>query len=275
MRIRVSHDTIYRYDVAPNGVIQTLRLTPRNHEGQYVVDWRIDVSADCRLQVHEDAFGNIAHAFTTEGPSAELRVLVEGEVETQITHGVVRGAVERFPPSLYLRETPLTRADAAITEFARDGGGPNGGDVLAMLHRLLERVHGEIAYDTDPTHAGTTAAEAFALRRGVCQDLTHIFIAAARSLGTPARYVGGYFHRSDGVVEQEAGHAWAEAFVPDFGWIAFDPANGICTTDAHVRVAVGLDYLGAAPVRGTRYGGSGEHMSVTVLVEQAAQQIQN
>ena len=127
---------------------------------------------------------------------------------------------------------------------------------------------------TRPTPA-TTAAEAFALRRGVCQDLTHIFIAAARSLAFPARYVGGYFHRADGVTHQEAGHAWAEAFVPDLGWVAFDPTNGICATDAHVRVAVGLDYLGAAPVRGTRYGGSGETLAVTVHVEQAAWQMQN
>ena len=92
----------------------------------------------------------------------------------------------------------------------------------------------------------------------MCQDLSHIFIAAARSLGVPARYIGGHFHRNDGVTEQEAGHAWAEAFVPDLGWVAFDPTNGISATDAHVRVAVGLDYLGAAPVRGTRQGGGAE-----------------
>ena len=104
----------------------------------------------------------------------------------------------------------------------------------------------------------TTAAEAFALKRGVCQDLTHVFIAAARHLGVPARYVGGYFHRADGVTQQDAGHAWAEAHVPALGWVAFDPANGICATDAHVRVAVGLDYLGAAPVRGARRGGGNE-----------------
>ena len=107
-------------------------------------------------------------------------------------------------------------------------------------------------YDTNPTHTTTTATEAFALKRGVCQDLTHVFIAAARYLDIPARYVGGYFHRADGIVQQDAGHAWAEAYVPAIGWVAFDPASGICATDAHVRVAAGLDYLGAAPVRGAR-----------------------
>lgn len=275
MRIRISHETRYRYDVAPTGIFQMLRLTPRNHDGQYVVNWRIDVSADCRLDAHEDAFGNVVHAFTAQGPFADLRVLVDGEVETGATHGIVRGAVERFPPSLYLRDTSLTRVDPAIVEFARKSRNKWETDRLAGLHELMERVRGEIVYDADPTHVGTTAAEAFALRRGVCQDLTHIFIAAARSLDTPARYVGGYFHRADGVTRQEAGHAWAEAFVPELGWVAFDPANGICATEAHVRVAIGLDYLGAAPVRGTRYGGSGERLSVAVHVDQSARQVQN
>jgi len=77
------------------------------------------------------------------------------------------------------------------------------------------------------------------------------------------------------VSRQQAGHAWAEAFIADFGWVAFDPANGICTTDAHVRVAVGLDYLGAAPVRGTRYGGGAETLAVSVVIDQAQRQMQN
>ena len=105
MRICVAHETVYRYALPCTGVIQTLRLTPRNHTGQYVVNWRIDVSADCRLEPQEDAFGNITHAFSVAGPVGELRLLVEGEVETQDAAGVVRGAVERFPPALFLRET--------------------------------------------------------------------------------------------------------------------------------------------------------------------------
>jgi transglutaminase-like putative cysteine protease len=275
MRIRISHETIYRYDQPASGVIQTLRLTPRNHDGQYVVDWRIDISDDCRLDHHEDAFGNITHTFTAEASLTDLTVTVDGEVETQDTHGIVRDAIERFPPSLFLRETSLTRPDTAILAFAREARASAGDDTLKLLHLLTERLHGDIVFDTDPTHTATTAAEAFALRRGVCQDLSHVFISAARSLAVPARYVGGYFHRADGVVLQEAGHAWAEAYVPDVGWVGFDPANGISPTDAHVRVAIGLDYLGAAPVRGTRKGGGDEALTVTVRVDQASRQMQN
>jgi transglutaminase-like putative cysteine protease len=275
MRIRVLHETAYRYEQPASGIIQNLRLTPRNHDGQYVVVWRIEVSEDCRLTEYQDAFGNIAHAFTADGPLTELSLSVEGEVETQDTAGVVRGSIERFPPSLYLRSTSLTEPDPAITLFAHETRAAAGAGALNLLHALLARIKSEIHYDTDPTQATTTAAEAFALKRGVCQDLAHIFIAAARVAQVPARYIGGYFCRADGLAAPGAGHAWAEAFVPELGWVAFDPTYGMCGTDAHVRVAVGLDYLGAAPVRGTRYGGGAEQLTVAVQVDQAARQSQN
>jgi transglutaminase-like putative cysteine protease len=275
MRIRISHETVYRYESPPTGVIQVLRLTPRNHDGQYVTDWRIDLSQECRLDSHEDAFGNLAHTFTAAGPFTALSVLVEGEVETHDSQGVVRGAIERFPPTLFLRETHLTAPDPAIADYARAIRDQAGAGPLAVLHALLTGLHRDLVYDTAPTHAATTAREAFALRRGVCQDFAHIFIAAARTLGIPARYAGGYFHGADGLAQQEAGHAWAEAYVPELGWTGFDPANGISPTDAHVRVAVGLDYLGAAPVRGSRYGGGVEALAVALRVDQAARQMQD
>jgi len=143
------------------------------------------------------------------------------------------------------------------------------------MHDLMVTIHKTMTFDTDPTHTGTTAGEALALGRGVCQDYVHIFIAAARAGGFPARYVGGHFHRSDGVVQQEAGHAWAEAFIEDLGWVGFDPTNGICPQESHVRIACGLDYLDAAPVRGAQFSGAGETLTVNVAVSQACAQSQN
>src|SRR5712671_2460242 len=289
MRICVAHETVYRYDAPCTGVIQTVRLTPRNHAGQYVVNWRIDVSADCRLEPQEDAFGNIMHAFSIAGPICELRLLVEGEVETQDTAGVVRSAVERFPPSLFLRETALTHVDKAILGYAAQFPRPAATNMLATLHNVLARIHQDIAFDTAATSAAPSAADAFMAGRGMSEDLAHIFIAVARSLGVPARYVAGYFRQGDGAstgnVREElgvasqlaghkAGHAWAEVHVPDLGWVGFDPANGVCATDQHVRVAVGLDYLGAAPVRGAHYGGGREEVAVRLEVTQASWQTQ-
>src|SRR5438105_12710720 len=207
MRIRISHLTSYLYQAPAASVIQMLRLTPRNHDGQYVASWRISVSTDCKLDQHEDAFGNITHAFTAGGPFSDLSVLVEGEVETRDTQGIVRGAVERFPPTLFLRETALTRPTAQIAALAVASRDDAGGNSLNLLHLILQRLHDDMIYDLDSTQATTTAAESYALKRGGCQDLTHVFIAAARSLGIPARYIGGYFLRDDGVNEQGAGHA--------------------------------------------------------------------
>jgi transglutaminase-like putative cysteine protease len=255
--------------------MQLLRLTPRNHDGQNVKRWRIDLNCDGTLKAGEDPFGNLTHTLALGGPISDLEVTVEGEVETEDRHGIARGTCERFPAGLYLRETPLTEADAALKEFARDVTADSGKDRLERLHCLLVGIYSAITFDTAPTSTATSASEAFRLKRGVCQDLTHVFIACARHLGVPARYVGGYMLRSDGVTQQEAGHAWAEADVEGLGWVGFDPANGICPTEGHVRVAVGLDYLGAAPIRGTRQGGDAEQMKVAVQINQARSQRQS
>jgi len=267
MRLRIVHSTVYRYDPPAAGAIQVLRLTPRNHDGQYVVRWRIDVFPDARLAAHEDAFGNMTHVFTVDGPLDELRVEVDGEVETQNTDGVVRGTVERFPPSLFLRDTELTRADAAICQFAESIRAAGRGEILVELHALLDQLHAGWVLDPDPRHAAPNASKAFERKSGTPADLAHIFIGAAHSLGIPARFVGGYF-RQEGTGVAQSGHGWAEAYVPDLGWVSFDPANGFCPTDAHVRVAVGLDALGAAPLRGTRYGVGAEALEIAVKVGQ-------
>src|ERR1700722_15497675 len=119
MRLRIAQSSVYRYDPPTAGVIQVLRLTPRNHDGQYIQRWHIDVVPDARLAAHEDAFGHISHVFTADGPLEELRVEVDGEVEAQNANGGGRGTFERFPPSLFLRDTALTQAAGAIRDFAQ------------------------------------------------------------------------------------------------------------------------------------------------------------
>ena len=274
MRIRIDYRTSYLYGAPAKAIIQILRLTPRPYEGQRVARWNVDIDADARLTRGEDTLGNITHTAYVPGPVSSLEVAVSGEIETWDTHGVVRGAAERFCPEVFLRSTELTAASPELVAFGRDVAGATA-DPLDQLHRLMMAIHQGVAFDVAPTHAATPAAEAFAIRRGVCQDLSHIFIAAARAMGAPARYVSGHLVRDDGQVMQEAAHAWAEAHVPSLGWVGFDPANGVCPTPSYVRVAIGLDYLGAAPVRGSRSGGGEEQMHVKLLVSHAQRQIQS
>jgi transglutaminase-like putative cysteine protease len=271
MRIRIAYDTRYAYDTPARAVAQVLRLTPRNNDSQYVANWQVELDIDEAAPCGEDAFGNITHTFFTTRPVSHLTITVSGEVETTDTHGLLSGVIEPLPANVFLRETPLTTMDDEMRAFADALGGKPGGDRLTVLHDILGALHGRVTFDTTSTNVATSAIEAFAQRRGVCQDLTHIYIACARHLGMPARYVSGHLVKLNGEVEQQASHAWAETLVPDLGWVGFDVANGVSPSETHVRVACGFDYLSAAPVRGSRIGGGGEKLSVKLTVADLAQ----
>lgn len=266
MRLQILHATRYRYEQPARDVIQILRLTPHAYEGLHVARWRIEPSIEGRLTSASDHFGNIVHTFSADEPAQEFTLQVSGEVETSDTSGIVRQAPEFVPDGCYLRESGLTEADEAIRTFA-DRQRDAAGNALSSLHRLMAAVHERLVFDPGTTDVGTTAAQAFKLGRGVCQDFSHVFIAAARHLGIPARYVSGYVLAPAGIAGHQVGHAWAEAKVPDLGWVGFDPTHLTCPSGAHVRVAIGLDYNDAAPVRGSRRGGGHESMEVHVGVE--------
>lgn len=267
MRLKLRHETAYTYAEPARGAIQILRLTPRNHASQFVRQWRVEIDADGRLVRDEDAYGNICHTFSIDGPLTSLRILVEGEIDVSDDTGIVRGTLERFPVNYWQSDTPLTEATPDLIEFAADIAGQEGGHALSFLHQMNAIIHRDFAFEPGETHAATRAGEAFHARTGVCQDFAHVFVAAARSRGLPARYVSGYFFRSD-TDQQEAGHAWAEVSVPGIGWIGFDPANGACADQRYIRVAIGRDYLEAAPIRGARLGGSGEAMKVAISLSE-------
>jgi transglutaminase-like putative cysteine protease len=272
MRIKVDYATTYDYSLLASDVVQLLRVEPSGHDDQHIVHWRLDTDTDGHLRRGHDAFGNIIHMFYADAPIRRLALHVTGEVDTSETHGVLRGTTEPLPPSVFLRSTALSTADEAICDFARASV---GADPLATCHAMLTGLYDCMAFDADVTHSHTDAIHAFGLKAGVCQDYSHIFLAAARSLGIPARYVSGHLVRADGLVTQPAGHAWVEAWLDDLGWVGFDPTNGISTSDAYLRVAVGLDYLDAAPVRGARRGGGDETMVVSVTTRDSAPPVQS
>jgi len=267
MRLTVRHQTSYRYSKPVSYAIQTLRLSPRSYEGLTVTQWRVRGEARHELPSFVDGYGNLVHCHTVNRLHDSATVVVEGEVETHSTDGVVRGAPETFPPLFYLRSTRLTASNAVITDLALSCQG-NGFD---RLMALMAEVRGRLDYRTGVTQSNTSAAEALKLGAGVCQDHAHLFIAAARVLGVPARYVGGYLW-TGGDGDYEASHAWAEAYLQDFGWVGFDPSNRTRPSEAYVRASIGLDYWSAAPVRGVRRGEGEEALAVNVKVRESSQQ---
>jgi hypothetical protein len=134
MRIQIHHEIVQTFDPAAKGLIESLRLAPRSHEGQHVIDWRIDVEANCRLRRTEDAFGNFTDMFSLQGPIETLRIVAEGVIETFDCAGVVRNSIERFPPELFLRDTDLTAPDAALRAL---GATIKSDDKIERLHGLL------------------------------------------------------------------------------------------------------------------------------------------
>jgi transglutaminase-like putative cysteine protease len=267
MRIKIRHETAYAYTQTVRSAVQLLRMTPRSSDNQFVRHWRVEIDADARLDKSEDAYGNITHMVFIDEPVDHVRIMIEGEVDTIDTGGMLAGTVERQPRQLHLRESALTLPTDAIKTLARDVTETAGGDMIASLHNLNLAICNTMTFAVGSTTALTTAGEAYTLKSGVCQDFAHIFVSAARTLGVPARYVSGYYMRTD-YADQDAGHAWAEAYLDQLGWVGFDPAQGACVNDRYVRVATGADSNEAAPVRGARTGGLSEDLTVAIQVLQ-------
>jgi len=263
MRIIVHHRTEYRYTQPVMQSVQYVRLTPRSGTSQTVNRWKVSCpGAD--LTEWTDHYGNICHTLVIARPTTSMVIEVSGDVRTVDTNGVIPSGTTTLPFEVYLRDTAYTQPDRGLAKFAQKFRAEVAKDTISGLHQLMLGVQEAVAYEKNHTTVHTTAAEALAAGRGVCQDHAHLFIAMCRHLGVPARYVSGYLGRGEGTQQTTASHAWAEALVPDLGWVSFDCANGLSATEAYVRVAVGLDYADASPVRGVRTGGGVEELDVTV-----------
>ena len=266
MRLTISHTTQYHYDAPVHYGLQQLRLTPKSRAGQTVHSWKTVVEGGRKQLEYDDQHNNHVELVSFDDGRSEIVIRCEGVVETTDTSGII-GTHGGFAPLwLFLRSTPLTRAGNNVRKLVKAASGDEREEV-ARLHALSAAIGELVKYETGKTHAATTAEEAIEHGHGVCQDHAHVFLAAARSMGVPARYVSGYLMMNDRV-DQDASHAWVEAHVDGIGWIGFDVSNGISPDERYVRVATGLDYNEAAPVSGMRLGPGNESMVVTLQVQQ-------
>lgn len=261
MLLHIEHETTYRYERLVKQSVQSLRLTPRTEAGQRVLSWALQ--APGRRSQQLDAHGNVMHLLTLDEPHDEIVITVTGTVETEEVEGASASDRGRLSPLVYLPPTPLTIADAGLREFARRHASatPDRDSVL----RLAGAVREAMDYVPGVTAVSDTAAQAFSLGRGVCQDHAQVMIASCRAVGVPARYVSGYLLTDRD--EHIASHAWVDVWLADLScWFAVDVTNGRAGGEGHCRLAVGRDYLDACPVRGVRRGGGNETMSAHVAV---------
>jgi transglutaminase-like putative cysteine protease len=263
MLLQVRHLTHYAYEEPARAAALRLKLYPSRFNTQRVREWSVSVNGEAVEPALTNAFGDRESIWTANEPLQALEIIAEGIVEIEDAAGVVRGLNEAARPGVFLRSSDLTEADPAIEALAES---VRATAALDALHQLSDRVSDAVQYLTDSTTAATSAAEALRLGRGVCQDHAHVFISAARVLGYPTRYVAGYRCQDSETLHDT--HAWAEAHLPDLGWVGFDPSNRQSPTDAYIRLCAGFDALDAAPVRGSVSMGGDEALAVEVEVAQ-------
>lgn len=266
MRLSIRHTTRYRFaDPVAHG-LQRLRLTPKETQGQRILDWTMDLEGATEQLSYDDQNFNHVSLVEVEQGAREVVVSCSGNVDTEDNAGVIGRHAGHLPIWAFLGQTPLTKPGPLIRAMIGDVERSADG-MVATLHNLSQVIRDKVTYGTGTTVVTTTGEEAAAAGFGVCQDHAHIFISAARMLEIPARYVSGYLMMNDRI-EQEATHAWAEAWVQGLGWVGFDISNGISPDPRYVRVATGRDYRDAAPITGISFGAVTEDLSVDVTVEQ-------
>lgn len=264
MLLSVRHETTYAYEGVASQVTQTLRLTPRNHDAQEVLGWRISRSDGAPIATYTDGLGNLCSFSSRQDPGDRVVIRVAGRVRTRDADGLVTGAAEPLPPGFFLKTTPLTVAAEAVRGLAGTTIKPS----RKALEKLMAAVGGQITYAPASSYAERSAEAVLASGAGSGQDLAHVMIAAARAAGVPARYVGGYVWRGAGAVDAPfASHAWTEVWIENAGWIGLDPSLQTPVTQSHVRVAAGLDYRQAGPISGFWRGAGSETMAVNGAVE--------
>ena len=261
MRLHIRHETIYRYDRQVKHSVQCLRLTPRTEAGQKVLSW--ELQAPGRRSEQVDAHGNLVHLLTLDTPHEEIRISAIGVVDTEVVEDSSPSARAGLSPLVYALETSLTSVDEGLKDFAMGCAVAEMDESQAM--RLAGAIRDAMDYVPGATAVSDTAAHAFGLGRGVCQDHAHVMIACCRLQGVPARYVSGYLLSEHD--DHIASHAWVDVWLAnERRWLAIDVTNRVLGGAQHCRLAVGRDYLDACPIRGVRRGGGAESMHAQVRV---------
>ena len=282
MRYRATHTTRYAYQAAVSQCQSEVRLTPRALPWQTLVESRIQTTPEpVSIERHKDYFGNEVTSFTIVESHDEFVTVATSvvdvaerllptapgppweEVRDDLAAHAWPEVLEAFEFTLaspYVTTAPLL-ADYARASFAAGRG------IAEAAQDLTHRIHSEFRYEPKATRIDTPVLDAFAARRGVCQDFSHVMIGALRSLGLAARYVSGYLRSGAKYLGAEASHAWVSVFVPGSGWFDFDPTNDVRPGTGHITLAWGRDYGDVAPVKGIALGGGSQVVEVEVRVE--------
>ncbi|MBE0584428.1 MAG: transglutaminase family protein [Desulfofustis sp.] len=290
MKYAITHTTAYKYSEPASLSQNELFLYPRTTPYQLVENSSLSILPEPQYRHRRtDFFGNTVEVFMVQHPHDELVVRAHSVVQTSVQTVPDQSATAPwedvakrlashahqadFDAVPFLFASPLITVGPQTQSYARISFTP-GRPVLAAALDLMRRIYDEFSYDKTASTIDTTVVQILENRKGVCQDFAHLTISCLRSLGLAARYVSGYLETlptpgKPKLIGSDASHAWVALFIPDFGWVDFDPTNNLVIGERHITLAWGRDYGDVAPVKGVVMGG-GQHR-LTVNVDVAAQ----
>ena len=280
-RIRIRHITGYRYDGEADTSYNEARMLPSSSNGQYVLMSHLEVAPNSSTHSYVDYWGTRVTAFEILTPHRELSLTASSLVEVRapaaprdepLAWEGIATARERSVGLVELStQTLLTSPPDDVVDLALEAKGRSS-TPAETAQAIAEAVYDAVDYETGVTGVRTTAREAWAHRRGVCQDITHIALGALRRVGIPARYVSGYYHPRPsaelGETVSGESHSWLEFW--DGAWHGWDVTNNAAIADQHVRVGHGRDYDDVPPLRGVYAGSGASELFVKVEITREA-----
>lgn len=282
--LSVIHDSYYKYSSEVYFSKHLFRLQPVHDVIQSLLSYKLSVSVRGKFCNFYGAFGNAATIFDITEPFADLHIHSEAIVNVlespaqrydllhqRFTIPLIWMPWDRMMLQAYLSPPELSESELfELSDYAMSFVKRNNNDVIEVLNDINRTIHREYSYMSASTSLATTPFDVYEKRRGVCQDFANLFICLARLLNIPARYRVGYIYTGadyENKIQSEASHAWLEVYIPNVGWLGFDPTNGCAQTKNHIRVACGRYYQDATPTSGTIFKGGGiETLLTTVKV---------
>ncbi|HBR99183.1 MAG TPA: transglutaminase [Gammaproteobacteria bacterium] len=290
MDYRIKHITEYRYNNRVSHCYNMAHLMPRDTGRQRCQNAAVAVVPEMAFSsTREDYFGNVAYHFEIQRPHKHLVITASSDVQTQaqtvggdLSDGPSCRSVRRqlsapndadtLDSREFVLNSPAVHVSAPLREYAQ-ASFRDDRPFLAAVMDLTTRIYQEFKYDPESTTVATPLAEVIENRHGVCQDFAHLQIGCLRALGFSAKYVSGYLETlpppgKEKLIGADASHAWISVFVPQQGWVEFDPTNNCLAGEQHIVTAWGRDYFDVTPLKGVIFGG-GDNPSLRVSVDVA------
>lgn len=269
MKYDIKHITVFRYEDMVEQSLNQIRLKPRNTECQRLISYNLKIAPMSMTKEYIDIWSNTIESFFIAEKHNELVIISNSIVSVQrapyiYTIQFSDKMREIFFSQLFKEQYLAYLSTSSFTYLRED----QKMEILSNLPdptlnpiqfalKVMAYLYNTIEYDADATTIETTAEEAFDLKRGVCQDYTHIMLSVLRHVGIPARYISGYLYvgQGDDLIGETATHAWVEIMVPGIGWIGIDPTNNVEVLENHINLSVGRDFRDVSPVEGVYQGG--------------------